>query len=286
NVLVTLSGVPKVADFGLAKRVRDERGKPVGAGGHALAGTPHYMAPETFSGELPTPAADVWALGVTYFLMLTGRLPFTGGTVAELKHNVQHAPLPNARELNPAVTLEMGSCLALLLDKSPANRPRDAVAANLLLNTIGGELRDVGTLLTDAFANHPEIRWMRCGEAYRITISLPGGRTQAVTVEPSDHAAAERLLHISSVCCPARTDYFEAALRLNAEISHGSLSVQELDPGDGHRPTAGETGEPFFVMSNSYPRSTVDPEEIRHSVFEVAARADAVELLLTGADVH
>ncbi len=39
-------------------------------------------------------------------------------------------------------------------------------------------------------------------------------------------------------------------------------------------------------MRNSYPRATVDPEEIRHSVFEVAARADAVELLLTGRDVH
>ncbi|MFH5805023.1 protein kinase [Alienimonas sp. DA493] len=291
NVLVTLSGAPKVADFGLAKRVRDERGRPVGAGGHVLAGTPHFMAPETFAGEPAAPAADVWALGVTYFLMLTGRLPFTGSTVAELRHNVQHAPLPNARELNPAVTLEMGSCLALLLDKSPANRPSDAVAANLLLNTIGGQLRDVGTLLKDAFAGHPEIRWMRCGETYRITIDLPGGRRQAVTVEPSDHATAERLLHISSVCCPARPDYFEAALRLNAEMAHGSLSVQELDPAAGHRPIPpeeqGETlGVPFFVMRNSYPRATVDPEEIRHSVFEVAARADAVELLLTGADVH
>ncbi|QDT15640.1 serine/threonine-protein kinase [Alienimonas californiensis] len=286
NVLVTLSGVPKVADFGLAKRVRDERGRPVGAGGHVLAGTPHFMAPETFAGEPAAPAADVWALGVTYFLMLTGRLPFTGATVAELRHNVQHAPLPNARELNPEVTLEMGSCLALLLDKSPVNRPSDAVAANLLLNTIGGELRDVGTLLKTALAEHPEIRWMRCGETYRICIDLPGGRTQAVTVEPSDHAAAERLLHISSVCCPANPAYFEDALRLNAQMAHGSLSVQELDPTAGHRPTADEIGVPFFVMRNSYPRATVDPEEIRHSVFEVAARADAVELLLTGADVH
>ena len=286
NVLVTISGVPKVADFGLAKRVRDADGRPVASGGHVLAGTPHYMSPETFAGEPATPAADVWALGVTYFLMLTGRLPFVGATIAELRQNVQHAPLPNARELNPAVTLEMGSCLALLLDKSPANRPTDAVAANLLLNTIGGELRDVGALLTEAFRDHPEIRWMRCGETYRITIGLPGGRTQAVTVEPSDHAVAERLLHIWSVCCPANPDYYEQALRLNGQIAHGSLSVLELDPAAGHVPTEDEVGASYFVMRNSYPRATVDPEEIRHSVFEVAARADAVELLLTGRDVH
>ncbi len=226
NVLVTLSGAPKVADFGLAKRVRDEHGQPVGAGGHLLAGTPHYMSPETFAGEAPSPAADVWALGVTYFLMLTGRLPFTGDTVTELKQNVQHAPLPNARALNPAVTLEMGSCLALLLDKCPSNRPSDAVSANLLLKTIGGELRDVGALIESAFAEHPEVRWMRCGETFRITVNLPGGRTQAVSVGPGDHAVAERLLHISSVCCPANPDYYEAALRLNAEMAHGSLAFK------------------------------------------------------------
>ena len=289
NVLVTLSGVPKVADFGLAKRVLTADGSPIDAGGTTLAGTPQYMAPEVFAGAAPTPAADVWALGVTYFLMLTGRLPFEGATVAELSHAVQHDPVPNARDLNPAVTLEMGSCLALLLDKNPESRPVDAVAAQLLLNAVGGEARDVGALLTEAFEHHPEITWIRCGETYRLQIALPEGRTQAVTVEPSDHAVAERLLHISSVCCPADPDYFEAALRLNAEASHGSLSVQEVDPAAGHRPVPrGERGRgtPFFVMRNSYPRATVDPEEVRHSVFEVAARADAVELLLTGRDVH
>ena len=286
NVLVTMSGVPKIADFGLAKRVLGAGGDPGGAA-HRLAGTPHYMAPETYAGEEPTPAADVWALGVTYFLMLTGRLPFVGRTLGELQRNVQTAPAPNARDFNDEISLEIGTCLSMLLDKSPANRPADGVAALLMLDAVSGRLRDIGELLVDAFEHHPEVTWVRCGETYRLTVALSGGRTQAVTVEPSEHASAERLLTIRSVCCPAESDYFEQALRLNARMPHGALSVRELDPGTGHTPsTAGEGGVPYFVVGNSYPRATVDPEEVRHSVFEAASQADAVELLLTGRDVH
>ena len=286
NVLVTMSGVPKIADFGLAKRVRGADGKPV-AGNGRLAGTPHYMAPETYAGLDPTPAADVWALGVTLFLMLTGRLPFEATTLGELRRRVQHDPAPNARDLAPGVSLEIGTCLSMLLDKSPANRPTDGVAAALLLDAVAGKLRDLGELLAEAFEHHPEVSWVRCGETYRLTVALPGGRSQAVTVEPSDHAVAERLLTVRSVCCPAEAGYFEEALRLNARMPHGAVCVEELDPAAGHAPCEpGAGGVPYFVVSNSYPRATVDPEEVRHSVFEAASQADAVELLLTGRDVH
>jgi serine/threonine protein kinase len=72
NILLTQHRIPKIADFGLAKRIAtranddDER----------LAGTPNFMAPELFNGQPATPASDVYALGVSYFLMLTGRVPF------------------------------------------------------------------------------------------------------------------------------------------------------------------------------------------------------------------
>jgi serine/threonine-protein kinase len=57
-------------------------------------------------------------------------------------------------------------------------------------------------------------------------------------------------------------------------MAHGSLSIREID------------GRPTFCVVNSYPRATVDAEEIRLSTLEIAFRADAVEKLLTGADDH
>jgi hypothetical protein len=68
--------------------------------------------------------------------------------------------------------------------------------------------------------------------------------------------------------------YFETALRLNSEILHGALAIRQI------------AGESLFVVLDNYPRSTIDPEEIRRSVLEVAHRADAIEKLLTGGDAN
>ena len=88
----------------------------------------------------------------------------------------------------------------------------------------------------------------------------------------SDCSLEELLIY--SICCPAQPEYFEQALRLNNEIPHGSVALREID------------GETKFVVLDTYPRSTVDAEEIRRSVLEVARRADDVEHRLTGLDRH
>ena len=82
----------------------------------------------------------------------------------------------------------------------------------------------------------------------------------------------EGLLLLYSVCCPAQPHFFENALRRNSEMSHGSLALRDVD------------GLSQFVVVDTYPRSTVDPEEIRRSVFEIAMQADCVEQQLTGQD--
>lgn len=268
NVLLTPQGLPKIADFGLAKRIVDN------SRNEQLAGTPNFMAPELLMGSPATPASDVYALGVCYFLMLTGRLPFTGGTLAELRRSVHSQPLPNLREQIPELPLEMAECVALLLSKSPSNRPRDGIEAAQLLKAIAGEVRDIESLLQEAFAGFPSVRWSRTGRRYHLHVVLPDGRKQTLFIEPSDHRAGNRLLLIYSVCCPVKADYYETALRLNAEISHGAVAVREMD------------GEPHFVVADTYPRATVDAEEIRRSVLVVAYQADEIEKRLTGCDRH
>jgi eukaryotic-like serine/threonine-protein kinase len=267
NVLITHRGQPKISDFGLAKRIT---GGPTEAP-YTLAGTPHFMAPELFQGSPATRSSDVYALGVVYYQMLTGRLPFARDTMNELMDAVVHEPVPEIRRLRPDVPLEMAECVSLMLDKIPENRPADGNGALLLLEAVQGHLRDLDTLLHDALDREPGVTWKRAGERHEVHVLLDDGRRQLVILENEcDTLTGEMCIY--SVCCPSRPDYYEQALRLNATIGHGALSIRDVE------------GVPHFVMINTYPRATIDPEEIRRSVRDIAAHADAVEHFLTGVD--
>jgi serine/threonine-protein kinase len=216
----------------------------------------------------------VYALGVTYFLLLSGRLPFFAGNWQALVETVSHQPPPSIREICPDVPLEMAECLSLLIAKTPENRPQDGIEAAQLLRAVAGQVRDVESLLKDAFGDASGTVWTRRGKRYTVNLTFPDGRHQSVFIEPSDHATPERLMLIYSVCCRAESAFYEEALRLNSEVSHGALAIREID------------GEEYFVMIDTFPRSTVNPEDIRRSVLEIAYRADAVEKLLTGLDLN
>jgi serine/threonine-protein kinase len=268
NVLLTKAGLPKLVDFGLAKQILAESDK------ERLVGTPNFMAPEVLLGSPATNSSDVYALGVCYFLMLTGRLPFTGGTLNDLRKSVTSDPVPNIRKLVPEINLEIAECVNLLLAKSPENRPSDGIEASQLLQAVAGQVRDLESLLLEAFQDSDGISWSRINSRYEIRVDLPEGRRQTLFLEPSEHSGAEKLLLIYSVCCPADAQYYEEALRLNSLVPHGALAIREID------------GRSHFIMVETYPRATVDPEEIRRSVLEVATRADDVENRLTGADAN
>jgi serine/threonine-protein kinase len=271
NILLTPQGVPKLVDFGLAKQVQDsEPGTTT-----KLIGTPHYMAPELFNGVPPNRQSDVYALGVCYFFMLTGQLPFSGETLTELRSAIVMQPAPSLRELAPGLSLEMAECLSLMMSKAPANRPRDGIEAAQLLRAVMGQSRDLESLLHEAFNGASDVVWKREKEGrYSINLNLPDGRHQKLYLEPSSHRSTDRLLLIYSTCCEADPGYFQDALRINAELLHGAIAIREID------------GKDYFVMVDTYPRATVDPEEIRRSVLEVGFQADEVEKRLTGIDRH
>ncbi|MBA4030032.1 MAG: serine/threonine protein kinase [Planctomyces sp.] len=270
NVLLTHQGIPKIGDFGLARRTSVDGDA---TGRREVVGTPQYMAPELFQGNPATPASDVYSLGVIYYQLLTNRLPFPAANIPELIQQVSQGKIPSVRDINPRVTLEMAEALHQLMDRTPGNRPRSGIEAARLLEAILGQEVDLESLVAEAFRHHANVRWSRHGEeGFRIDIDLPGGRKQAAFIEPSEHAAVDRLVTISSICCEATPTYYETALRLNAAILHGGLAIREID------------GVSVFVMLDTYPRSTIDPEEIRRSVLEVGHQADSIEKLLTGGD--
>ncbi len=128
NVLVDPSGAPRVADFGLALGVDQERLTKTGA----VLGTPTHMAPEQWEGSDVGPPADVWSLGVILYEALTGRSPYEAETFAELVAALRRPPLRPSRRAPGLPTALEAACLAAL-ERDPARRPPDgeALAARL-----------------------------------------------------------------------------------------------------------------------------------------------------------
>ena len=130
NVLLTRDDEPKVADFGMAKQIeseRDETGRFVTQTGIVM-GTPEYMAPEQASGAKPTPAIDIYALGVILYELLTARVPFQGATPVDTMTIARQQEPVSPRRLQPGLSRDWETICLKCLEKDPAKRYATALA--------------------------------------------------------------------------------------------------------------------------------------------------------------
>jgi uncharacterized protein (DUF433 family) len=119
NILITADGVPKIADFGLAKQL--EVAGPTRTG--EVMGTPAYMAPEQAQGRKDIgPAADVYSLGAILYEALTGRPPFVAATDLDMLLQVLEADPVPPRQFNPRVPRDLETVCLKCLRKDPAER--------------------------------------------------------------------------------------------------------------------------------------------------------------------
>ncbi len=158
NVLIHSDGRAMLADFGLARGA----GQPTHLTTVGLAiGTPGYMAPEQVMGHDVDRRADIYAMGVLTFEMLTGRLPFIGANRMEVAYATVNAPIPSAAKLNAVLPDELDVLLAKVLAKDPAQRPQSAPAGRARdADDVGAA--HAGARLATAHAQHGLFRRLFC----------------------------------------------------------------------------------------------------------------------------
>jgi serine/threonine-protein kinase len=268
NVLLTPQGNAKLADFGLVRTVED-----LAAGCAPVAGTPSFMAPELFQGTPASPRSDIYALGVLLFYTLSGRLPFAADTVGDLIRLHQAQPVPDVRGIAPMVPDRLFDVLKQCLAKSPGDRFENARSLSFALDRSIHSHRDTESLVRES-TKGLDCFIQGCRDTFRIILPQPGDRLQEVVIEVSEEDKKERYLSVFSVCGPADPKYFAYALKLNAHLTYGSISIHNV------------LGAPMFVMSRSFLLETARPEDIRDALVEIAARSDHVEKLLTRLDQY
>jgi len=143
NIMIDRDGNARIMDFGIARSVK---GKGI-TGAGVLIGTPEYMSPEQVEGREAGPRSDLYSLGIVLFEMLTGRLPFEGGTPLSVAVKQKTEAPPDPRTLSPQIPDDLARIVLQCLDKSPEKRPAGAAALSARLAEIESALPTTATPL-------------------------------------------------------------------------------------------------------------------------------------------
>jgi serine/threonine protein kinase len=134
----------KLVDFGVARfldRVADD----------TVAGTPAYMPPEQWTGEIE-PRSDVYALGALLYELLVGEAPFTGSLAAVMSQHTDCLPAPPSAR-RPGILPELEALVLRMLAKDPGMRPRAAEVARALTELAYGLPPGARIVTADAIAS-------------------------------------------------------------------------------------------------------------------------------------
>jgi serine/threonine protein kinase len=147
NILFDKRGNPYISDFGIAKLSQAQAGNVTGS---AIIGTPAYMAPEQAQGTEVDGRADIYALGIILFEMLTGKQPYEADTpmAVAIKHITD--PVPQIRQTNPKLPEGMDTIIKQAMAKNKNDRFSTAV-------DMTNALRDVARNVTAKLAASPAL---------------------------------------------------------------------------------------------------------------------------------
>ena len=122
NLLRNREGVVKLADFGIAKAAEQSDITKTGS----VLGTAAYLAPEQARGEPAGPPADLYALGVVSYQLLTGRLPYEAGSLTDLARQQDAGPPQSPHDFDPSVPVELSMAVVRALHPLPEGRYESA----------------------------------------------------------------------------------------------------------------------------------------------------------------
>jgi serine/threonine-protein kinase len=137
NIMLLEAGGIKVTDFGIAKAISSSRTKT-----GVILGTPNYMSPEQIMGQKIDPASDIFSLGIVFFQLLTGELPFQGDNLSSLLYEITQKKHPKLQNFRRKLPLVMDQVMDKFLAKNPRERFKSAGDAARILGILAKKLEE------------------------------------------------------------------------------------------------------------------------------------------------
>ncbi len=153
NIMLTHTGIPKLTDFGIAKKVDAPNLTVTGA----IIGTPDFIPPELCKGKSPTPLSDIYSFGATLYNLISGRPPFSGENFHTVMNNVLHETPIDIHDLRRDIDEDLAQLIMQCLKKTPEDRP--------------GSMLDIARQLDPFYTDI----------AMKTTMAAPAGKTAVIS---------------------------------------------------------------------------------------------------------
>ncbi len=276
NVLLAGDGTPKIADFGLVKRLETDSGQTRSG---SILGSPSYMAPEQTTGaEKAGPAADQYALGATLYEMLTGSPPFRGISILDTLDLVRtKEPVPPS-QLLPRMPRDLETICLKALQKDPARRYSDvgAMAEDLRRFRAGEPIiaRPVGRpeRLWRWCRRNPRVAALAAAVVLLVAVGLVGATAAAVVIAGKNRELSQVNVSLVAANNTAENRRIEAEkARKRAEdekrlaVAAGRAAIQQ------NRDVVEAQREMIFKLEDKW-RNTPALQEVRRDVLGLATR--------------
>ena len=122
NIMIKDDGQIKITDFGIAMALNSTQLTQT----NSVMGSVHYLPPEQASGKGATIKSDIYSMGIIFYELLTGKLPFKGDNAVEIALKQMRNPLPSVKDDNPEIPQSIENIIMRATAKNPKNRYEDA----------------------------------------------------------------------------------------------------------------------------------------------------------------
>lgn len=132
NIMIKEDGTIKITDFGIAMALNSTQLTQT----NSVMGSVHYLPPEQASGKGSTIRSDIYSMGILFYEILTGTLPFKGDNAVEIALKQMRDEIPSVRKKNPAIPQSVENVILKATAKNPKNRYSDAKKMHADLLTV------------------------------------------------------------------------------------------------------------------------------------------------------